>query len=46
MEEWKECFKSIKCTYFVSNQGRVKSVTKSTEKILKGGIDVNGYIGF
>ena len=43
MEEWKEVIKGTKCTYFVSNQGRLKSITKTTEKILKGGIDGSGY---
>lgn len=48
IEVWKECGESEKCVYYVSNFGRVKSVTKGLrggkEKILKQTPKTNGYL--
>jgi hypothetical protein len=45
MEEWKQCGEGKKVIYFVSNQGRIKSVTKAKkfEKILNPYIGIHGY---
>jgi hypothetical protein len=44
MEEWKECYNSDLVIYYVSNQGRIKSIRKKSgiEYILKK-YDDNGY---
>ena len=46
MEEWKQCGESPRTLYFVSNLGRIKSITKKTkkERILKGFSDRDGYL--
>ena len=46
MEEWKQCLESLQRVYFVSNLGRMKSVSKfnKREKIMKERISKGGYI--
>ena len=44
-EIWKECGVAKRCTYYVSNLGRVKSITcrSKRELILKNTLDKGGY---
>lgn len=45
-EVWKECGEGDRCTYFISNLGRVKSITKvnKKERVLKLCINKFGYL--